>query len=59
MTTIKYKILFNGQYVTETGDTTDFLEQAATFENVTAAEALIEASGAAGEYRVMTVIEKS
>ena len=59
MTTVKYKILFNGQYVTETGDTTDFLEQAATFENVTAAEALIETSGAAGEYRVMTVIEKS
>lgn len=59
MVTTKYKLLFNGQYVTETGETTDFEEQAAIFETLTAAETLIEASGLVGEYRVMTLIEKS
>lgn len=59
MITTKYKLLFNGQYVTETGTTTDFPEQAATFESLTAAETFVESNGATGEYRVMTIIEKS
>ena len=59
MVSIKYKLLFEGQYVTETGTLTDFAESSAIFEDLTSAEALVEASGSTGEYRVMTLIEKS
>lgn len=59
MATTKYRLLLNGQYVTETGATTDFPEQAASFTSVTAAKTFIESTGQAGEYRVMTLIDKA
>lgn len=59
MATLKYKLLFDGAYITPEGGTTLDVSQAATFTDLSAAQTLVEDSGAAGEYRVMTIIEKS